>query len=179
MAKKLWMIGGFAFSIIFLVACSSSRTEATIPVTVEIVTQAATTQPAEPTAMTNTSPIEAPDLEGTGVTGILIRQGQDGAPDSPYVGLPVFLGITIAGDSGQPAVGRVDPMNAPGVRTDENGGFLFLEVEPGSYILAVRLPPNNIIMLRDPETGGDMLLEVEKDQVLDLGEMRYDFPFGN
>ena len=176
MMKKFMAVS--VLSVVLIVATACSSRDPSTPT--EVVTQAVSGSTSRETpAGTPAAPVETSE-PGTGrVIGVLIRRGLDGEEDRPYQSLRVYLGTVLLDDQGNLTVGRVNQLDAPSAQTDDSGRFVFANVDPGTYILAIQLPPNNIIMLRDPDSGNDLVIDVEADQVLDLGEMRYDFVFGN
>lgn len=109
------------------------------------------------------------------LVGILIRK--DTQPEKPYAELKVFLGILLIDSKGNTSLARVDPNNDPQTFTDTNGRFEFDDVKPGKYILAVMLPPNDLVKLKNPGNGQEMFITLEDGKVTDLGKLYYDFPF--
>ncbi len=150
-------------------ACSSLPNQTTEP-------QASEPPAGKETVVTDPL-VPSPESGKAVLSGTLIQRSYDEDPDAPYAGLRIYLGVILPDDQGNMSVGRVDRNNAPTTRTDASGRFVFSNLEPGAYILAALIPPNNIIMLRDPDTGTDMLIELSEGQLLDMGEMLYDFPF--
>lgn len=144
----------------------------------------ANTQPVEESQPTAAEPAEAvaatPTPEGTvSVTGIVARKRSDGNGEIAYSGIRLFLGTLIYSEDGKTALARVNQLESPHARTDENGRFAFYDIPAGTYILAVLVPPNNLVKLNHPETGDQMLIELEEGATIDLGKLYYDLPFGN
>jgi hypothetical protein len=75
------------------------------------------------------------------------------APDGSQVGLIAVLDVT----------------SDPFAQTDETGGFVIENVEPGKYALAVRLPNLRELLLHDAGTGNNLIIEVMPGEILDMG----------
>jgi hypothetical protein len=69
----------------------------------------------------------------------------------------------------------MNPDASPSTGTDEDGHFVFEDVEPGTYAMVMWTPGNSWVV-SDPETKLDILVTVEADQITDLGEIETDLP---
>jgi hypothetical protein len=72
-------------------------------------------------------------------------------------------------------VAGIDEENSPRATTDGNGVFVFTEVPPETYGLAVSTPIG--VYLIKTEEGRDFLFTVKAGEVLDLGEVHTSLPY--
>jgi hypothetical protein len=67
------------------------------------------------------------------------------------------------------------PSSSPRATTDQEGYFLFSDVEPGTHAIVVWTPLNSWVII-DAETGQELLVTVEAGAVADLGEVDINAP---
>ncbi|MBN1953483.1 MAG: hypothetical protein JW900_00410 [Anaerolineae bacterium] len=113
----------------------------------------------------------SPDLAV--VTGVIMRDVYGEASD-PLSGYTVYLGRVLYSDTGHPALVSVGD-SSPRAVVAANGRFLFLDVLPDIYGLAIGTPLGEI--LYEPPEGGDFIFTLEPGQVLDLGELHTEIPY--
>jgi len=130
------------------------------------------------TAIPEIKEIPAPSKGKANLTGILMKKGSGGQPDKPYVDVRLIVGTLIKDSEGNNVSARVSLMNSPKARTDSNGKFTFIDLDPDVYILVLEIPPMEMVKLNDPVTGKDMLIELEEGEIKDLGILSYaDLPY--
>jgi hypothetical protein len=98
------------------------------------------------------------DMSGTPIGNIELRlaevyRSDDGESDGAYI---------------------LDTAFSPGTISDENGYFVFSDIEPMEYVLVLGNPENVYEIITD-ESGKAKVWEPEANQVLDIGELRTDF----
>jgi hypothetical protein len=118
-------------------------------------------------------PTPASSEVGT-VTGKLLKVQKDGGT-RPFTGLPVYLGSIYKTNQGVDGLVGVDKAKAPHATVDDQGNFVFTNVQPGRYGFMADTP-RGVILLNDPSSGGDFIIEVDGGKVKDLGELKYDIP---
>ena len=122
--------------------------------------------------------IPAPSKGKANLTGILEKKGSGGQPDMPYVDVRLIVGTLIKDSEGNNVGARVSLMNSPKARTDSNGKFTFIDLDPDVYTLVLEIPPLEMVKLNDPVTGKDMLIKLEEGESKDLGILSYpDLPY--
>jgi hypothetical protein len=109
--------------------------------------------------------IPTPESGNGIIVGQLLTPGPGGEPFYN----PLYLATTIpASIEGYPPVIALSESDAPSSTQDKEGRFLFVNIPPGTYALALWSPVASTI-IQDPETGDYMLVEVREGEVLDLG----------
>jgi hypothetical protein len=99
---------------------------------------------------------------------MLTNLGPDSAA-APMVDYVLFLAQILVNTEGQlSGIAGVDESTAPMAVTDASGQFVFINVEPGAYALAIK-HPLNLLLARDVRSNQDIVLEVRPGQVTDLG----------
>jgi hypothetical protein len=68
----------------------------------------------------------------------------------------------------------LDTAFSPGAISDENGYFIFSNIEPMEYVLVLGNPEKVYEIITD-ESGKAKVWETEANQVLDIGELKTDF----
>ena len=96
--------------------------------------------------------------------------------DKPYAERDIYLakvGNWVTSD-GKPAgqFAELDVSTDPRGYTDSGGRFLIENVEPGQYVLAVRLPSLQENLLTDADTNTNFFVELKSDEVTSLGTIR-------
>ncbi|MFH1084400.1 MAG: hypothetical protein V1772_01375 [Chloroflexota bacterium] len=168
-----------------LIGALSGCRQATPPVTPETVealptaaSQEAPTQtvvqptptPA-PTAIP-TAPIHNTPSPGKGnVIGAISRVPR-GLPAEPMAGRALYLARLLENAQGQLAgIAGLDEKEAPLAVADDEGRFIFQDVEPGFYALIIK-HPITLILAHDLLTDRDVVTEVRPDITSDLGELQ-------
>jgi hypothetical protein len=129
-----------------------------------------------PATSTEAAPVITSQPGTATLSGILYQKTEAG--QKPYTDMKVYLGTILKDTSGQQeVVARVNRPTAPQGSTDATGRFQIYNIPPGRYVLAVLIPPQEVVGLRNPETGEDLIIELAADQALDLGELEYDFMY--
>lgn len=139
--------------LVFLIACNP--TPLASPLASPIQSPVASPQPE--------FQAPAPALGKALVVGILMNENTD----QPMAGVELYLGDHIGATSDTPMYG-LDPSVAPRTTTDQDGRFVFADVDPGSYVIIVWNPFNSY-MLQDPATGAELSVILEADEVFDVG----------
>lgn len=107
------------------------------------------------------------------VHGRLKREVQE----TPINEMDLYLAEIISGDSNAMRVAGLDTNQAPHAITNANGEFVFTDVEPGEYALAL-VTPIGSILIPDPNTPGrDILFTIEAGQTIDLGTLHVTLPY--
>lgn len=103
---------------------------------------------------------------GTGiVVGQLLTPGPGGEPFYNQL----YLARTLEADKeGYPPVITFSEAEDPVSSQDKTGTFLFINIKPGVYALAMWAPVASTI-IQDPETQDYMLFEVREGETTDLG----------
>jgi hypothetical protein len=109
--------------------------------------------------------IPTPGLESGIVVGQLLTPGPGG---EPYYST-LYLARTIQTDTeGMPPIIAFSEEEDPVSTQDKTGKFLFVDIPPGTYALALWSPVSSTI-LQDPESEDYLLFEVTAGEVTDLG----------
>ena len=139
----------------------------------------ACSSPANPTGPVTSEPtdIPAPAANEGVLTGTLISIGSEGNPGKPYDDIRLYLGTLLVAEDGKTTLAKVNIETARQTRTDSKGYFVFTGLVPDDYIIAIQVPPNNLVKLNDPETGRDMVITVEGGKIIDLGIQEHDLPW--
>ncbi len=178
--KRLFFFGILIVAVSGLLAACSPTTPASPESGVASTQPVAEDQPQATEPAAEPAETVPPTPEGTiSVTGVMARQRSDGSGEIAYAGIRLFLGTLIYSEDGKTTLARVNQLESPHARTDENGRFAFYNIPAGTYILAVLVPPNNLVKLNHPDTGEQMLIEVSEGETVDMGKMYYDLPFGS
>lgn len=128
----------------------------------------ATNQEPPATTYTPQAPTAPAPTEGRGaVTGTLTRDIR-GTPLQPIAEVTLYLAEILRDSSGKLAgLASLDEGTAPVTTTDEEGRFVFAEVEPGLYILIVKTPIS-VMPVRETD-GEDLAADVVANGVTELG----------
>ncbi|HBY95640.1 MAG: hypothetical protein M5U01_11170 [Ardenticatenaceae bacterium] len=128
---------------------------------------------ADPTASVAPLVIPTAAPERGVVHGLLRREVQE----TPINDVDLYLAEIIPGDSNVMRVAGLDTNAAPHAMTNTNGEFVFSDVEPGEYALAL-VTPIGSMLVPDPKTPGrDILFTLEAGQTLDLGTLHAILPY--
>lgn len=178
-----------SFILLFLVGCSKptatpTETETVLetplipvgypyPYPVVEVTDIYTPDPGYPSPMVTPffadlpESLEIPEPSSdTGViTGQLLTPGPGG---EPYYAT-LYLAQTIeASEAGYPPIISFSENENPVAQQDKSGRFLFINVPPGEYALAIWSPISSTV-IQDPDTGDYLVFEVKAGEITDLG----------
>lgn len=113
-----------------------------------------------------TSPLSTPTPpEGKAtIAGVLQREGSS----EPVSEVDLYLTTLLRTAEGKEILAALDVATDPRAFTDQEGVFLFTEISPETYGLAIVCPTGSFL-LREPDTGGDLLITAEAGAVIDLG----------
>lgn len=135
---------------------------------------------AEPVAATEVavkSPVIAPSDIGETVgvlTGVLRAKHRDGDV-RPLVEAVVGLGELVKNDEGEGYIGvAYSASDSPRVRTDENGIFIFMDLEPKKYGLILDAVVAQTLLTYPDDDLKDIIIEIKAGEQLDLGVLEYD-----
>lgn len=127
----------------------------------------------QPASEPQGTPIPTPSEGKATLAGILVKAPADDQQEKPYAEVRLLAGSTITDSEGNTVGAQVSLMSSPKTRSDTQGRFVFTDLEPGTYILAVQMPPLELLKLNDPQTGEDMYIELQPGEVVDLGKLSY------
>lgn len=109
--------------------------------------------------------IPTPQAASGVITGQLLTPGPDG---EPYL-TTLFLADTIPPDQeGYPPMIGFSEEDSPLAEQDKLGNFLFADVPPGTYALAIWSPISSTI-IQEPDSPDYLLVVVEAGETTDLG----------
>jgi hypothetical protein len=108
------------------------------------------------------------------VGGILIVDQLEGV-SLPRADAQLYLARVIRATTGEASLARFDEKTSPAATTDSNGAFVFTDVPPDTYGLAIWSPMGSALILT--QEGEDLLFEVKAGDQMDLGEIHTDFPY--
>lgn len=91
--------------------------------------------------------------------------------NEPITGIPVRLAEIYRNEEGAGAF-VLDGAQSPGAITDENGRFIFDDLEAREYVLVVGNVENNQYEIWQEDTGQAIELNIPADEVTDLGDVR-------
>lgn len=147
----------FVYVLLLLIifsACSSQTSSDPIP------TQSQPKEISFPTPETDKAVFagRVVDMSGTPISNLQLRlaevyRSEDESSDGAYI---------------------LDTAFSPGAISDENGYFVFSNIEPMEYVLVLGNPEKVYEIITD-ESGKAKVWETEANQVLDIGELRTDF----
>lgn len=128
--------------------------------------------PIQPAVASPEPTFEAPEpSSGKGViTGVLNIANTE----QPMANVELYLGNHIGATTDTPMY-SLDPSTAPKTITDENGRFIFKDVDPGFYVIIIWNPFNSF-MVRDASTGAELSINLQTDQVFDAGVLWESLP---
>ena len=109
--------------------------------------------------------IPTPEVDKGIIHGQLLTADPEG---EPYYAT-IYLARTIqSAQEGYPPIVTFSEDEDPSSVQDKEGRFLFTNIPPGIYALAIWSPVSNIIIV-DPDTQNYMLIEVRAGEITDLG----------
>lgn len=159
--------------VAFLAACGGQMPKPT-PSLVRLGESPTIMSPANESGPVPEIAVPTPSL-GLGIVhGRLIRTGQ-----GPVANTAVYLAEVVQAESGetQNALLVTQPGKSPRAVTNEDGYFVFVDVEPGTYGLFVSESSDaSSLYVRDEITLEARLFEIGADSVADMGEIVIDVP---
>lgn len=108
---------------------------------------------------------EPPSDKGV-ITGQLLTPGPGGQPY--YATLYLAHTIESSEDGGYPPIISFSEDENPIAQQDKSGRFLFVDIPPGEYALAIWSPISSTI-IQDPDTGDYLVFTVKAGEITDLG----------
>lgn len=148
--KKHLIRGVLAVSGILLIGCA--RLSSVPPSTIGVPSP------------TSSLPIPTPPDGKATIAGALQREGSS----EPVSQVDLYLTTLIRTAEGKEILAALDVASDPRAFTDREGVFLFTEIVPETYGLAIVCPTGSFL-LREPDTGGDLLITAEAGALIDLG----------
>jgi len=146
----------FVFILFFLMsACSSDISP--------------TSQPTATAAGKGPSAI-APNPGTTTVKGRLVSA----TSGKPFSNEYVALAEVHRNEQGVAAFG-LNTRSSPQTSSDENGNFIFKDIPAGEYVVVVGDPMTKSMVLNDLTTGNAKVWNPQADQVLEIGELKFEF----
>ena len=115
---------------------------------------------------TSSLSIPTPSKGKATIVGVLQREGNN----APVSEVDVYLTTFIRTAEGKEILAALDVASDPRAFTDQQGVFLFTEISPETYGLAVVCPTGSFL-LREPDTGEELLITVQAGAVIDLGTL--------
>jgi hypothetical protein len=70
----------------------------------------------------------------------------------------------------------LDKTTAPRATPDTQGNFMFSNIEPGEYAIAIASPISEFLLHEANDQSKDLIIKVEPDKTLDLGTITSKFP---
>jgi uncharacterized protein (DUF2141 family) len=107
------------------------------------------------------------------VGGKLIRNLASGS--EPIADAKILLANVIRSEDGTPMMAAVSEETSPMAVTGRDGSFVFTNVAPDTYGIAV-ITPIGSFLIQD-ERGNDFLFTVQAGMILDLGEIHTNLPY--
>lgn len=159
MNKKSKKYIAFLIFILFFSACST-KTEELQNFTIPTPSNNSNFIPNIPTSNSDKAVFagRVVDMSGTPISNLQLRlaevyRSEDESSDGAYI---------------------LDTAFSPGAISDENGYFVFSNIEPMEYVLVLGNPEKVYEIITD-ESGKAKVWETEANQVLDIGELKTDF----
>ncbi len=118
-------------------------------------------------AATPTSTL-APNM-GRVIGALHVRSGEAVQPVRNAI---LYLARTLKDSAGNESVAVMDPVNSPKTLSDDEGRFMFPNVEPGNYGL-VLFAITTSYMLNQPDTNESFVITVTAGNQTDLGTLIY------
>lgn len=108
-------------------------------------------------------PVPTPSLDRTTATGYVVFK----ETGSPLINVPVLLAQIYRNEEGDGAF-VYDTSSSPYALTDDNGRFIFTDVEPTEFILVIgNIEVNRYELLTEPD-GSSRILSLPLGEILDL-----------
>ena len=151
--------------LVVLTGCSSGTVTPAVEVSPLTSPLATPENSPSPTATPSpTPPITAAEDSGVVVGTMLVENAA-----TPMIGAELFLGAHIGATKDDPLYG-MDPEAAPRTLTDDQGRFVFRDVQPGDYAI-ILWHPYKSSMVRDPITRAPLQVTVTAGEVQDVGTL--------
>ncbi len=116
--------------------------------------------------------IPSPSADQVGnVTGRLFRVTE--GRSEPIRNTKLFLGTILQSQEGVEGLVQLNRGIDPEVTTDDQGNFVFVDIQPGRYGLMIDTATSGALLLNQPDTGTNMIVEVIGGEVVDLGKLEY------
>jgi hypothetical protein len=87
----------------------------------------------------------------------------------------LYLARVMRSAEGEAFVAGLDEKSSPAAMTDADGAFVFVDVPPDSYGLAVATPIGSFLIT--DEQGRDLLFEAEAGEALNVGTVRTEITY--
>ena len=117
--------------------------------------------------------LSSPSSGRATIVGRLVRN--IGSNSEPMAHTKILLAKVIFSEDGTPIVAAASEETSPMTVTDHNGVFVFRDVAPDTYSVAI-VTPIGIFIIRD-DAGKDFIFTIQAGAVLDLGEIRTNLPY--
>lgn len=176
MKTHLWPLGAL-FLLLAVIGCagqpitpSPTALPTDVPATATHTSLPPSATPFPTEVPATPTPTSLPTM-GT-VTGLLIEETTQ-EPLGDYV---LYLAKMLKPSSEGLSVAALDATADPRASTDAAGKFVFVNVPPESYALAL-LTPTGPALIKDAKTEKEVLLSVEAGQTVDLGPVYVQISF--
>lgn len=111
-----------------------------------------------------------PNPGTTTVTGRLVSA----TSGKPFSNEYVALAEVHRNEQGVAAFG-LNTRSSPQTSSDENGNFIFKNIPAGEYVVVVGDPMAKSMVLNDLTTGNAKVWNPKADQILEIGELKFEF----
>lgn len=110
------------------------------------------------------APVPTPNVDRTSVTGHIVFK----STGAPLINVPVVLAQIYRNEEDDGAF-VYDSASSPYALTDDNGRFIFTDVEPTEFVFVVgNVEVNRYELLTEPD-GSSRIINLPAGQILDLG----------
>ena len=176
MKTHLWPLGAL-FLLLAVIGCAGqpiSPSPTALPTDVPAAHTPTSVPPSPTTPPTDVPPTPVPtSLPSMGtVTGLLVEETTQ-EPLGDYV---LYLAKMLKPSGEGLSVAALDATTDPRVTTEAEGKFVFVNVPPGSYALAL-LTPTGPALITDAKTEKEVLFSVEAGEAVDLGSVHVQISF--
>ena len=103
-------------------------------------------------------------------TGVVHGQLTHQVFEAPISEARLYLAPVLVSDDQKMEMARLDPLTAPQTTTDEQGRFVFADVEPNRYAVILGGSVTDYL-LADFRTESEVLFELDPEMTLDLGDI--------
>jgi hypothetical protein len=156
-------------------ACQSEPQAQATPAAPPAATAGAASLGATAEAPSGPQPIPTASPGKSVIHGIILSYNTK-KPLTEAEGVDVFLAAIVDPANPDQRMVGLDKTTAPRADPDKNGVFVFADVPPGEYALAIRGPASEVLGRTVDDPGKDHVFTVTAGQMLDLGQMYATYP---